>query len=145
MKIGSNRRTRAATAARPSWRQRRHSPERHDPGAHPALERRKRLRLAQERGQEDRLRHPDRVGILGRDPPERELADLLAAQPDLAGLQKRVGLRLDVVEQPQLVEEVHGAGLEHLAAELAIEGLVSAVDPPSGVRVSHLDTFERLR
>jgi hypothetical protein len=93
MKIGSNRRTRAATAARPSWRQRRHSPERHDPGAHPALERRKRLRLAQERGQEDR----------------------------------------------------HGAGLEHLAAELAIEGLVPAVDPPIGVRVSHLDTFGRLR
>ena len=94
-------------------------------GAHPALEGGKRLRLPQERVEEDGLRHPDGVGILGRDPLEEELADLPAVQPHLARVEQRVGLSQHVLEQPQLVQEVGGAGLQHLAAELAIEVLMA--------------------
>ena len=54
-----------------------------------------------------------------------KLADLLTVQPHLGRLEDRVRLRPDVLEQSQLIEQVGGAGLEHLAAELAVEVLVT--------------------
>ena len=97
-----------------------------DLGAHPALEGRKRLCLAEERVEKDRLRHPDRVRIPRRDPLERELADLAAVQAHLSGVQDGVRLGQDVLEEAELVEEMRGARLEDLAPELAIEGLVAS-------------------
>src|SRR5262249_57316116 len=51
--------------------------------AHPAAERRKRLRLSEQRREKDRLRHPDGVGVLRDDPLERELPDLSTPHPSL--------------------------------------------------------------
>jgi hypothetical protein len=83
-----------------------------------------RLCLAEKRGEEHRLRHPDRVGILGRDSLERERTGLAPIQPDLARLESRVRLLEHVLEKPELVEQVRRARLQHLSAELAVERLV---------------------
>src|SRR5216683_5405295 len=94
-------------------------------GAHPALERRERLRLAKHRIQKDRLRHPDGVGIPGGDPLEAKLADLFAVEPDLADFEKRVGLGQHVLQKPQLVEQMRGARLQHLPTKLPLEVFVT--------------------
>jgi ABC transporter substrate binding protein len=49
---------------------------------------------------------------------------LLAPEPDFPRVQDGVRLLEDVLEQAQLVEEMRGAGLQHLAAKLPVEVLV---------------------
>src|SRR5262249_60202722 len=93
-------------------------------GAHPALERREGGGLPAKRLQEDRLRHPDGVGVPRRDLLELELAHRPAVQANLPGLEKRVRLREHVLEEPELVQEVRRAWLQDLAPELALEVLV---------------------
>ena len=95
-----------------------------DAGAHPALEPRELAGLPRERLEKDRLRHPDGVGILGRDVAKVEPARRTPVDEEPAGGQVQVRLGEDVLEQPELVEEARRARLQDLAAELAVEGLV---------------------
>jgi hypothetical protein len=96
--------------------------------AHPALEGGKGLGLPAQRRQKHRLRHPDRLRILGGNQLERELADLLAVQPNFARVEKRMRVGQHVLEQPELIQEPSGARLQHFAAVLAVEIFVSLQD-----------------
>ena len=98
------------------------------PGPHPALERGERLRLPRERREKDRLRHPDGVRVFGRDSPEVEAARRLSVDQEPAARQCQVWLVQDIFQEPQHIQQARGARLQHLAAKLAVEVLVTLED-----------------
>jgi hypothetical protein len=78
--------------------------------------------------QEDGLGHPDGIRIFGHDSVEGKLTGGLAINTDEPFGQDGMGLPQDILEQPQLIEQMRGARLEDFAPKLAMEGLVAFED-----------------
>src|SRR5262249_56983123 len=56
--------------------------------------------------------------------PERDVGDVAPDHAHFAGVDDRVRLLEDVLEQAELVEQVGGARLQHFTSELALERVV---------------------
>src|SRR5262249_36708861 len=115
------------------------------PCSHPALKARKGSSLVRERLQEDRLRHPDGIGILGDNVIEGKLAGDSAIDTDEPLVQGRMGLRQDVLQQPQLVEQMRRTRLQDFAAKLALEGLMAFQDHDVHVTFGQQQTKQQPR
>ncbi len=101
--------------------------ERVDPCSHSASEPGQRTRLLDERLEEDRLGHPNGVGILGGNLPEFESGGRLSADKELLSRQRQMRFFEDVLDKPHLIEQMRNSRLQHLAAKLTIEALSPTV------------------